>query len=138
VTTRRARPKAGAGKAAPPATLVIFGGTGDLTKRLLMPALVNLTRAGLLPEEFAVLALGRRTLSNDAFRAELAASARAIGTIDTTSAEWRWLSRRLAYLSGSFDDPDTFRRLAERLEGSVLFSAPTAWRRRPPDIGVGW
>ena len=122
------------GKKAPPCTLVIFGGTGDLTKRLLMPALVNLTRAGLLPERFAVLAVGRREKSSDEFRAELADSAQAIGTIDTKSPPWRWLAPRLDYLAGNFDDPATYHRLAEALDkiaqrqrtgGNVLFYLAT-------------
>src|SRR5882724_2628238 len=122
-------------KKAPPCTLVIFGGTGDLTKRLLMPALVNLKRAGLLPEKVAVLGLGRREKSSAEFSAELADSARAIRTIDTKSSEWRWLANRLEYLSGSFDDATTYQRLAgvlddialrHRTGGSILFYLATA------------
>jgi glucose-6-phosphate 1-dehydrogenase len=121
-------------KKAPPCTLVIFGGTGDLTKRLLMPALVNLARTGLLPEEFAILAVGRREKSSDEFRAEFADSAQAIGTIDTKSKEWRWLAKRLDYLSGNFDDAATFERLKAALDdlarrhrtrGNVLFYLAT-------------
>ena len=44
---------------APPCTLVIFGAAGDLTKRLLVPALYNLRRAGLLPEAFSVIGVAR-------------------------------------------------------------------------------
>ena len=51
--------------------LVIFGAAGDLTKRLLVPALRNLRRAGLLPEEFAVIGVSRRGMDNGTFRRDL-------------------------------------------------------------------
>jgi glucose-6-phosphate 1-dehydrogenase len=56
---------------ADPCILVIFGAAGDLTRRLLVPALENLRRAGLLPKEFAVIGIARRELDNEAFRREL-------------------------------------------------------------------
>ena len=77
---------------APPCVLVIFGAAGDLTKRLLMPALYNLRRASLLPENFAVIGVARSKKDDGAFRQELAASLRefADGTIADGDA-------RLAY-----------------------------------------
>ena len=57
---------------APPCVLVIFGAAGDLTQRLLMPALYNLRRAKLLPENFAVIGVARAPKDDDAFRKELA------------------------------------------------------------------
>jgi glucose-6-phosphate 1-dehydrogenase len=135
-------------KQAPPATLVIFGGTGDLTKRLLLPALVNLARAKLLPDKFAILALGRREMSHDAFRAELTASARTIAKIDTKSPEWRWLCQRLDYLAGSFDDPGTYEKLAasvadiagrHRTGGNILFylaTTPAAFATIVTNLGA--
>jgi glucose-6-phosphate 1-dehydrogenase len=122
-------------KKAPPCTLVIFGGTGDLTKRLLLPAVVNLARAKLLPEKFAVVGVGRRDYSSEAFRAELTRSVREIGSIDTKSPAWRWLAGRIDYFKGDFDDPAAFRRLGEalekiarrhRTERNVLFYLATA------------
>ncbi|MDH5296236.1 MAG: hypothetical protein OEW26_03825, partial [Nitrospirota bacterium] len=49
-------------------TIVIFGASGDLTRRKLLPALYNLLLDGLLPDNFAVLGLGRKTLSDEDFR----------------------------------------------------------------------
>ena len=57
---------------APPCVLVIFGAAGDLTQRLLMPALYNLRRAKLLPETFAVIGIARAPKDDGAFRKELA------------------------------------------------------------------
>jgi glucose-6-phosphate 1-dehydrogenase len=100
---------------APPCVLVIFGAAGDLTKRLLMPALYNLRRAGLLPENFAVIGVARSKKDDGTFRQELAASLRefADGTIAGDDADW--LTRRLFYLQGDFDDTSVYERLADRL-----------------------
>ena len=54
-----------------PCTLVIFGGSGDLARRRLIPALYNLLLDGLLPANFAVLGLGRKSMTDDEFRATL-------------------------------------------------------------------
>ncbi|NNG46526.1 MAG: hypothetical protein HKM86_05340, partial [Deltaproteobacteria bacterium] len=55
----------------PPCLLVIFGASGDLTKRKLVPALFGLFQEGLLPEGFAVLGVSRTPFSDDAFRDHL-------------------------------------------------------------------
>ena len=104
-----------AAPSAPPCVLVIFGAAGDLTKRLLMPALYNLRRAGLLPQNFAVIGVARGKKDDSAFRRDLAASLRefADGTIAGDDADW--LTRRLSYLQGDFDDPSVYKRLADRL-----------------------
>jgi glucose-6-phosphate 1-dehydrogenase len=58
-----------------PCVLVIFGAAGDLTKRLIIPALCNLRRANLLPEAFAVIGISRHTMNDDTFRRELGLAA---------------------------------------------------------------
>ncbi|HEX7969211.1 MAG TPA: hypothetical protein VF502_13405, partial [Stellaceae bacterium] len=60
---------------APPCTIVIFGATGDLTKRLRVPSLCHLRRGRLLPERFAVLGVARSPMSDDEFRRSLAVQA---------------------------------------------------------------
>src|SRR3954471_14483108 len=57
-----------------PATLVLFGATGDLAHRKVVPALYQLWRTNLLPHEFEILAVGRREYDDDTFRADLRAS----------------------------------------------------------------
>ena len=59
------------GPAAGPCTLVIFGASGDLTKRKLIPALYNLARHGLLSEDFAVVGFARRASTSEGFRTQL-------------------------------------------------------------------
>ncbi|HZY85459.1 MAG TPA: hypothetical protein VFE78_11555, partial [Gemmataceae bacterium] len=63
-----------------PCVLVIFGASGDLTKRLLMPALYNLHCDGLLPPGFAVVGTAREALGTDAFRARMTEDIRAFNT----------------------------------------------------------
>ena len=66
ITEAQPRPRS-----ADPCVLVIFGAAGDLTKRLLVPALENLQQAGLLPKEFAVIGVARRDMDDEAFRREV-------------------------------------------------------------------
>jgi glucose-6-phosphate 1-dehydrogenase len=82
---------------------------------LLVPALYNLRRAKLLPEEFAVIGVARKDQDNETFRRELRASLRQLGSCDLGDEHWKWLAERLAYLSGEFDDPATYKRLAQLL-----------------------
>jgi glucose-6-phosphate 1-dehydrogenase len=104
-------PEEWVGAPAPPCVLVIFGATGDLTKRKLIPSLYNLAVGGLLPDAFAVVGVGRSPISNGEFRqrmeAELASSLS--GPID--EAKVSWLVERLRYLTGDLEDAETFERL---------------------------
>jgi glucose-6-phosphate 1-dehydrogenase len=102
----------GAATPAPPCTLVIFGASGDLTRRLLIPSLCHLRRAGLLAERFAVIGVARSPMDDAAFRRGLA---EALGDLAATE-EWRWLSERIHYLAGGIDDPAAYDRLGRRLE----------------------
>jgi glucose-6-phosphate 1-dehydrogenase len=109
---------------APPCLLVIFGAGGDLTRRLLVPALYNLAVAGLLDERFAVLGINHRELAEDDFRASLRESVTSFvgsrsGGSSTDGVDvpaCAWLSRRAYYLTGDFEDPATYQRLADRLQ----------------------
>src|SRR5262245_59005651 len=87
------------GSPASPCAMVIFGGSGDLTKRKLLPALVNLSRDGLLPRDFAVIALARRPFSDQDFRRKIADDLRAIKQ-PLEPELWQWLEPRLFYLAG--------------------------------------
>jgi len=100
---------------APPCVLVIFGAAGDLTKRLLMPALYYLRRAGLLPEHFAVIGVARARGDDSTFRKELADSLRMYGDKDLSRVDADWLAERMFYLRGDFDDISVYERLAQLL-----------------------
>jgi glucose-6-phosphate 1-dehydrogenase len=98
------------------ATLVIFGASGDLTKRKLLPALHSLARGQRLPARFAVVGISRTDFSDDAFRQEFRASLREFAKVtDTADEVARSLEERMFYLSGELDDPALYERLAARL-----------------------
>src|SRR5271163_1442399 len=84
---------------AQPCVLVIFGASGDLTKRLLMPAFYNLACDGLLPEQFAIVGIAMDELTTDAFREKMSNDIRQFSTrkeFDTKT--WDWLCSRLNYM----------------------------------------
>ncbi|MBX6323201.1 MAG: glucose-6-phosphate dehydrogenase [Rhodospirillaceae bacterium] len=110
-----AQPRAETAIPAPPCLLVIFGGTGDLTRRLLMPALLNLRRAGLLSGDFAVLGLGRTRLGDEEYRRVTAEAVQKLAGVGAASAEWAWLAERLHHLAGDFNDPASYRSLAQAI-----------------------
>src|SRR5260370_7886779 len=94
---------------APPCAVVIFGASGDLTKRLLMPALYNLARAGRLSNKFALIGIDRSEKSHEDFREELADGVRRFVS-DTAEASvadpfvaktWDFPSARIFHLDGT-------------------------------------
>jgi len=100
-----------------PATVVIFGASGDLTRRKLVPALHNLACAGLLAPQTQVLGVARSSLSDEAFRQQLGAGLAGPGCSASTMVErWPHEAERYSYLAGSYDDPDTYRRLGALLD----------------------
>ena len=98
--------------------MVIFGATGDLAKRKLLPALHNLNGERLLPERFAVVGLGREEMSTDAYREKVRADLQEFGTATTDRVRCEWLESRLTYLPADFGDPAAYRRLRDVLRGS--------------------
>lgn len=103
---------------APPAgscILIIFGASGDLTKRLLVPALCNLKRAGLLSENFAVIGVSRGAADDASFRRDLGAGLKKLNDGDVADGDWKWLAERMFYLQGDFDNPSTYEELAKLL-----------------------
>ncbi len=101
---------------AEPCVVVIFGATGDLTKRKLMPALCRLLGEGCL-EGVAILGVGRSDMSDDAFKTlvrEALEKSKKIKQLDAHS--WQEFSKRLHYIAGELDAEDTYRRIATRLD----------------------
>src|SRR5882672_7624279 len=98
-------------KPAGPCAFVIFGGSGDLTKRLLIPALFHLKRSHLLPEDFALIGISRAELSDEQFRNAIAAGLRELTHERIDSADWNWLASRMHYMPGDLDKPATYERL---------------------------
>jgi glucose-6-phosphate 1-dehydrogenase len=135
-------PKIPHGQQAPPCVMVIFGAAGDLTKRLLIPALYNLARTGLISDRFHLLGVDRGELGEEGFRAhldqamnEFVADKHYSQRLDTE--RWESLKRRIHFLSGDFTDPELYQTLATMLggleldqgtSGSVLFYLAVAAR----------
>ncbi len=124
-----------AARRSPPCTLVIFGGGGDLTRRLLVPAIYNLVGAGLLDEAFSIVAVDWSELDNEGLRAQLGETIRQFvaqrraSASELHEADWDWLSQRISFLRGSFDDEQTYRTLATRCgAGNCVFYLAVAAR----------
>jgi glucose-6-phosphate 1-dehydrogenase len=101
---------------AEPAIIVIFGASGDLTRRKLVPALHSLACEELIPPESQVLGVSRSVLSDDEFRREVSRGVLDYARLHPGICElWPNFEERLCYLPGSYDDPETYRHLAERL-----------------------
>jgi glucose-6-phosphate 1-dehydrogenase len=101
-----------------PATIVIFGASGDLTQRRLVPALHSLSCAGLLPAATRVLGVARTPLSDEAFRDQVYDGVESYARLkpDWGMCEiWPRFAGRHQYLVGEYDDPETYRRLGEQL-----------------------
>src|SRR5271170_2754948 len=99
---------------AEPCVLVIFGASGDLTKRLLMPALYNLACDGLLPEQFAIVGIAMDDFSTEFFRDKMSTDIKQFSTRKEFDApKWDWLCSRLNYTQGKFDDQTAYARLAD-------------------------
>ena len=99
-----------------PCVIVIFGAAGDLTKRLLIPALYNLAHHNLLPPDFALVGLARNPMTDEEFRQAMHKaideSAR-VGKVEP--AIWENIEKRLYYVTGAFDDTAAYARLKELL-----------------------
>ena len=124
---------------APPCTLVIFGASGDLTHRLLMPALYNLARAGSLDAGFRVIGVSRSSMTDEQFRTELTKSiaqrfSESGGEFDAKADgasleknKWAFLRERTHYLKADLSDPNAYVELGN-LIGSL--TAPPAAARK--------
>ncbi len=92
-------------------TIVIFGASGDLTNRKLIPALLNLYCKNRLPEDTRVVGFARRPWDDDRFREELRASAEEVMGENFLADKWPSFAEKLFYSAGSINEPDDFRKL---------------------------
>jgi glucose-6-phosphate 1-dehydrogenase len=95
---------------APPVAMVIFGASGDLTARKILPALARLADRGVLDDGFTVIGVARTEWSDDEFRAHVTESTPDGGP------KWRALTGRFKYVTGEYDHPDTFDQLRSHLD----------------------
>jgi glucose-6-phosphate 1-dehydrogenase len=127
--------------------VVIFGGTGDLTRRKLIPALYDLACVGCTNRDFQVLGIGRTPLDDENYRERLReAAAKAKDTRNFTEEGWKDFTQRLHFLTGDASKPDFYPRLKEKIEEmqkqgaskNVLFYVSTSASLAPPIVkGLG-
>ncbi len=124
---------------ADPCAMVIFGASGDLVRRKLVPALYDLAAHGSLAPQIAIVGFARTPMTDEAFREATGEAARKISEVGPVGdAQWRTFARNLFYFSGDYSDAEAFRRLAARLveldrerdlRGNRLFYLST-----PPEV----
>jgi glucose-6-phosphate 1-dehydrogenase len=102
---------------ADPCNIVFFGATGDLTKRMLMPAMYNLRLGDILPSNFGIIGFSRQDMTSEQFRDSMK------DAVDQFSRSgpakdplWSDFAQRITYVSGDFDDLEAFRKLRRQLE----------------------
>jgi glucose-6-phosphate 1-dehydrogenase len=101
-----------------PCAMIIFGASGDLTRRKLIPALFSLECDGLLDARFSIVGFARTKTTDEEFRHELRDAIAGHLSIDPeTDAAWRRFRERLHYVTGRYDEPESFARLGKYLKG---------------------
>src|SRR5918997_2863980 len=100
-----------------PTTLVIFGGTGDLAHRKLLPAVYNLAHEGALPERFNLIAVSRSDIPNNDYQGMARESITDFSRRPPDEQVLEKLLERVRYVPGTFDDDSVYERLKEELKG---------------------
>ena len=95
--------------------MVIFGATGDLTKRKLIPALVNLANDGMLPKNFAIIGFAANDTTTENFRKTLTDEIPKYAPAQIDLKSWDWFKERIYYVKGDFNDPEAYKRLATQI-----------------------
>src|SRR5512133_2940515 len=104
-------------KTAEPCVMVIFGASGDLTKRKLVPAIFDLEAQGLLPPGFTIVGVGRTGMDDDAFRTYLHEAMERSGHLnDQRASLWDEFAKMLHYVTVDASKADEFTRLREELQ----------------------
>ena len=99
-----------------PAIVVVFGATGDLSHRKILPAFYNLRRAGLLPIETSIVGYSRRPYTDAAFADEMKGAVTEHSRNEVEGALWNDFAQTIHYQQGDFGQADDYARLAERLD----------------------
>ncbi|MBD5787357.1 glucose-6-phosphate dehydrogenase [Cellulosimicrobium terreum] len=99
-----------------PCGLVIFGVTGDLARKKLMPAVYDLANRGLLPPGFALTGFARRDWEDEDFAKVVHDAVREHARTPFREATWRQLAEGIRFVQGTFDDPEAFERLRQTVE----------------------
>ncbi len=106
-----------------PCVIVIFGASGDLTSRKLLPSLRNLVASGLLTDDFTIIGVGRTEWSDQDFREKMRNAVAEFAPQKVEPTLWENMEKRMRYCSGSYTDPGTYQRL-----GTLLSEADASHR----------
>ena len=111
----------------PPATIVIFGASGDLTGRKLIPAVHSLACEGFLPDESRIVGVARSEMSDAEFQSHIFEGVQSYARLKPQICSfWPNFQDRITYLRGSYDDPETYDRLGKMLKpDNTLFYLAT-------------
>lgn len=99
-----------------PALMVIFGASGDLAQRKLLPALYNLVQKKLLPADFTIVGYSRTAYTDEEFRALARIGVEKNSDAEFREADWQPFAQGIFYVTGGYDAPDGFARLKARIE----------------------
>src|ERR1700676_2518173 len=97
-----------------PCAMVIFGAGGDLTKRKLIPAIYNLVKGKLIPEQFAIIGVSAEVFTTEEFRDRATADIKEFSTSPVDMNSWDWFVKRIYYISGDFDDQQLYAKLEDQ------------------------
>ena len=111
---------------ADPCVMVIFGASGDLTKRKLIPALLNLASAKLLPEQFAIIGFASNDFTTETFRSQLSEDIKQFASCPVTPEMWSWFLKRIYYVRGDFQDAEAYKALKGQIADGG--ERPTTYR----------
>ncbi len=100
---------------AAPCVMTIFGATGDLTKRKLIPALCNLAQENLLPTQFAIVGFAGNDFDTESFRKSLAENIPKFAALPIDPKLLDWIIQRIYYVKGDFSDAEAYKRLEQQI-----------------------
>ena len=104
-------------RGSPPTVIVIFGASGDLTARKLIPAIYNLAHDGLLPADFFLIGFGRKPIPDAEFQKVAADAIKEFSRREMSPEVWARLATRTLYVSGGYDEKAAYDRLGQRIAG---------------------
>ncbi len=99
-----------------PTSIIIFGASGDLTQRKLVPSLFNLFRKGRLPKQFRIVGYGNTAFTDEQFRAHLTEGLKQFASFTYSEEDWAAFTPNLAYQQGRYTDLADFKKLGEFLD----------------------
>jgi glucose-6-phosphate 1-dehydrogenase len=128
----------GQGRRPHAAVLTIFGASGDLTKRKLIPALYNLARENRLPERFAVVGYARSEMTHEVFRESMREAVREFSRTGLDEAVWEKFAFTLYFIPGNYDEPRGYKSLKDFIDnfdrGSRVLPGRIFYLAIPPDL----